>query len=64
MRIVATDGGCDRIINVLILNFEAISIEIELILLGGSIVCCFNPITAFTERTLRNAVLGEMMQLN
>ena len=36
MRIVVTDGGRDRIVN-------------ELILLGRSIVCCFNLITSFTD---------------
>ena len=64
MRIVATDGGRDRIVNDSLLNFEAISIEFELILLGGSIVCCFNLITAFTDLSFRNAILVEMMQLN
>ena len=49
MRIVTTDGGCDRIVNDSILYFEAISIEIELILLGGSIACCFNLFTAYTD---------------
>ena len=49
MRIVVTYGGRDRIVNDSILIFEAISIEIELILLGGSIVCCFNLVTALTD---------------
>ena len=64
MRIVATYGGRDRIVNASILNFKAISIEMELILLGGYIVCCFNLITAFTERAFRNSVPGVMTQLN
>ena len=49
MRIVATYGGRDRIVNDSILNFKAISIEMELILLGGYIVCYFNLITAFID---------------
>ena len=64
MRIVTTYGGRDRIVNDSLLNFEAISIEFELILLGVSIVCCFNLITAFTDLSFRNAILVEMMQLN
>ena len=43
---------------------KQLSKEIELILLGGSIVCCFNLITSFTDWTLRNSILGVMMQLN
>ena len=64
MRIVATYGGRDRIVNVSILNLEAIVNRIWIDSAGRCIVCCFNLITALTDLSFRNAILGEMTQHN
>ena len=57
MRIVATDGGRDRIVNDSILNFEAILNRNRIDSTGRCIVCCVNLITAFTDLSFRNAIL-------
>ena len=64
MRIVPTYRVCDRIINDSILNFEAILNRNGIDSTGRCIVCCFNLITAFTDLSFRNAILGVMTQLN